>query len=321
VGPRSTALSATTAGWLSGASGDTAATGTYGAWRGTPLTIGGTWNDSPDAQVEEWSVCGGGAWSRWSGALDIAVGAIYHSRGETWAAAARGAYDARWTTALTKLRSCWGTRDASLLYLRFAHEMNLPGEWSVRHGQEADFVAAIRRFSALRYAILPQAKIVLCPNDGTDGGLGGLDVRTLWPGRDSRGRQVANVYAVDSYNMYPHVTTAASFARKINGTYPNGMPLGLERHRELAQKLGVPFAVPEWSNDGDPADGGGGGESPLYVQLFRAWAAAHAGNVTRPAPGQLLYEVQFNVWPQYALWPTTMQPRTAAAYRSLSWGR
>ncbi|HEY6796808.1 MAG TPA: hypothetical protein VI248_19225 [Kineosporiaceae bacterium] len=307
--------------WWSGASGDAAASGGYGAWRGTPVQIGGTWNDTYDAQINEWSICGSGGWAGWNGPLDIAVGAIYHSRGETWAAAAAGRYDARWTAALQRIRRCWGDRDPRLLYLRFAHEMNLPNDWAVHRGEERDFARAITRFSTLRYRILPGARLVLCPNDGTDGGLGGLDIRKLWPGRDARGRRVADVYAVDSYNQYPHVSTSSEFTRKANGEYPGGVPLGIERHRQFAERMGVPFAISEWANNGEAGSAGGGGESPLYVRQFHAWARAHAGNVAHPEPGQLLYEIHFNLRRQFALWPATVQPQTAAAYRSLPWGR
>jgi hypothetical protein len=192
--------------------------------------------------------------------------------------------------------------------------------WHVRAGQEAAFVKAITLYSNLRYQILPQAKIVLCPNDGTDPALGGLDIRKLWPGKDARGRPVADVYAVDSYNMHPHITTHAEFVKKINGEYPGGIPLGIEKHRQFAARAGAPFAIGEWSNNGDPRNAGGGGESPVYVQELFRWAASHAGDLGHPVPGQLLYEVHFNLWGQYAFWPRTMQPKTAAAYRALTWG-
>ena len=307
--------------WWSGASSDTAANGRFGAWRGSAVQIGGTWNDDYEAQVNQWSICDGATWSRWSHPLDLAIGGIFHSRGETWAAAAKGSYDARWAAALTRIRTCWGTRDQGLLYLRFAQEMNLPGDWSVRAGEERSFVQAITRFSTLRYRILPRAKIVLCVNDGTDGSLGGLDVRKLWPGRDGAGRRVADVYGADSYNQWPHVTTAAGFYTKINELADDGSPVGIERHRQLAARLGVPFAICEWSNNGRTGSDGGGGESPAYVQLFHDWARAHGGDPAHPAAGQLLYEVQFNLWDQFQFWPATLQPRTAAAYRALTWGR
>jgi len=310
-------------GWLSGASSDESADGRYGRWRGTAIAIGGTWDNGNAQQVEMHTICPGGPWAGWDKALDVAVGAIDVKRGETWAAAAKGAYSARWTKNLQRIKQCWGSRDPAKLYIRFAHEMNLAGStWRVRGGEEASFVKAITLYSTLRYQILPEAKVVLCPNDGTESKqLGGLDIRKLWPGKDPQGRPVADVYAVDSYNMNPHVNTVADFTKKINGAYGDGMPLGIEKHRQFAASVGAPFAIGEWSNSGDPNNGGGGGESPLYVQQFFAWAKAHAGDLNHPAPGQVIYEVQFNLWDQYAFWPKTMQPRTAAAYRALPWGK
>jgi hypothetical protein len=266
------------------------------------------------------TICPGGPWAAWNSSLDVAVGAIDVDAGESWQAAARGAYVDRWRTHLERVRQCWGERDPSLLFIRFAHEMNLPQKWRVRGGQEADFVKAITLYSNLRYEILPRAHLVLCPNDGTDPGLGGLDVRKLWPGRDPQGRMVTDVYAVDSYNSAPHVTTGADFQKKINSSYPNGMPLGLERHRQFAASVGVPFAVAEWSNNADPGDPSGGGESPAYLRAFNAWLRAHDGDENAPVAGQVLYEVQFNLLEQFGFWPRTRQPQTAAAYRSLSWG-
>ena len=307
-------------GWLSGASSDEAAKGTYGTWRGAAIQIGGTWDNGNAEQVEMRTICPGGPWATWNAPLDVAVGAIDVDAGESWQAAAAGAYTARWRAHLTRLRQCWGTRDPALLYIRFAHEMNLPQKWRVRGGQEADFVKAITLYSNLRYELVPGARLVLCPNDGTDAGLGGLDIRKLWPGHDAQGRPVADIYAVDSYNAAPHVTTAVEFRKKINASYPNGMPLGLEKHRQLAQKLGVPFAVAEWSNNGDPGSSNGGGESPVYLREFNAWLRSHSGNENAPLAGQVVYEVHFNLLEPFAFWPRTVQPQTAATYRSLTWG-
>jgi hypothetical protein len=307
--------------WLSGASSDESADGRYGAWRGEPIQIGGTWDNGDDEQVEMHSICPDGSWARWNKPLDVAIGAIDVTRGESWEAAARGKYTARWTKNLTKIKQCWGQRDPSMLYIRFAHEMNIAGsDWRVRGGEEANFVKAITLYSNLRYKVLPTAKIALCPNDGTDAGLNGLDIRKLWPGTDAQGRPVADVYAVDSYNMNPHVITQAAFVKKINDQYRNGMPLGMEKHRQFAAKVGAPFAIGEWSNNGNRGNEGGGGESALYVRQFYTWAKSHAGDPTAPKPGQLLYEVHFNLWGEYAFWPKTMQPKTASAYRALTWG-
>jgi hypothetical protein len=323
LSPSAAAVAAThraTAHWLSGASGDLAASGSYGRWRGSPIQIGGTWDNNDELQVQLRSICPGGSWARWDKPLDIAVGAIEESKGETWAAAAKGAYDARWRASFLRMKTCWGTRDPGLLYIRFAHEMNLSGlDWHVKAGEEADFVKAITRYSDLRYKILPKAKIVLCPSDGTDGRLG-LDLTKLWPGKDSAGRLVANVYAVDTYNGYYVVHTAQEFSTKLDQNDQNGNALGLERHREFAQSMGVPFAVSEWSNNGDPKDAGKGGEEPDYVREMNEWFRENAGDLRHPVPGQLIYEIQFNLQPQFTFLPTKLQPKTAAAYRSLVWG-
>ena len=206
-----------------------------------------------------------------------------------------------------------------MIYLRFAHEMNSSRSWEVRGGQETNFVTAIRLYSSLRYAIVPRAHLVFSPNDGTDSSLG-IDIRTLWPGRDRSGRRVADVYAVDSYNWWPHVTTAAAFTKKINSRYPNGAPHGIERHRQLAAGRRRPVRDQRVEQQRHPA-AGDGGESAAYIRSFNAWARSHAGNPGKPKPGQLIYEIHFNLWTQFALWPGTVQPRTARTYRALTWGR
>ena len=306
--------------WLSGASGERAANGTYGRWRRAAVTIGGTWDNGNEEQVQLTSICPGGAWARWRKPLDIAVGAIDQTRGETWAAAAKGAYDRRWKLSFLKMKTCWGRRDPGNLYIRFAHEMNLGVmPWHVAGGQEANFVKAITRYSNLRYKILPKAKIVLCPSDGTDVDLG-VHVRSLWPGKDRAGRLVANIYAVDTYNGYIVVHNQREFDDKLHTTGKGDNPLGLETHRQIAEDMGVPFAVSEWSNNGDPKDPGKGSEQPDYVLRMNAWFRDHAGNPKKPQAGKLLYEIQFNLKPRFAFLPTKLQPKTAAAYRALTWG-
>jgi hypothetical protein len=306
--------------WWSGASSERAANGSYGRWRKAPLQIGGTWDNGNAEQVAMRSVCPGGTWARWNAPLDLAIGAIDRSTGETWAAAAAGRYDARWTTSLLRLKSCWGSRNSAYLYIRFAHELNLSSmKWYVQGGEEAAFAKAATRFSDLRYRILPKAKIVLCPSDETDGRLK-VSLAKLWPGKDRRGRQVINVYAVDTYNGYHVVRTAEEFAFKLDDS-ENGNPFGLETHRQFAETHGVPFAISEWSNNGNPRDAGKGGEAPEYVRQMNAWFRDHAGDPRHPAAGTLLYEIQFNLMDQFQFLPTRHQPKTAATYRTLIWGR
>ncbi len=81
--------------WLSGASqyGAEVANGQFASWRGEPTPIATTWSDATvNDQIYQWPLEMG--YKNWTGDLDLAVGAIYS--GESWAAAASGAYDARY---------------------------------------------------------------------------------------------------------------------------------------------------------------------------------------------------------------------------------
>lgn len=288
--------------WLSGASGDGVASGAFGVWRGTPVAIAGTWNDSFEAQTAQWSVQKGAEWGSWQGDLDVAVGAIYSARGETWAAAATGAYDARWRTALSALKSGWGSRPGTL-HIRFAHEFN--GEWvpwKVSGSAADSFVAAWKRFRALQREILPAAKLVFSPNDGSSPSLA-LDWRKAFPGAG-----YVDEMAVDSYNQWPYVNTVSGFASKIVTVDSFGAPVGIEKHRLFAESVGLPLAIAEWSSNSSMGDG------DVYVKAFRDWVAAHAGS----GPGQVPYEIMFNVNNYnsgvFSFYPNTAMPKAAASY-------
>ena len=293
----------TSTAWLSGASGDGAASGAFGTWRGSAITVGGTWNDSMDAQTNQWSIQSGAEWGNWNGALDVAVGAIYKSSGETWAAAAAGAYDARWTTALNNIKKYWGTRDPANLYLRFAHEFNGSWTpWNVTGAETASFKAAWIRFRTLQTAILPNSHLVFCPNDGSSTSQG-LDWRKAFPGA-----AYVDVLSTDTYNQYPWVNSTAGFNAKINSVDSYGAPVGIEKHRQFAASVGLPFAISEWGTNA------GMGDAPVYIDSMRNWFASHAGT----GAGQLLYEIYFNVVNYnngvFAIYPTTSQPSAANAY-------
>jgi len=95
--------------FMMGASGIAVANGEMDAWLvNGPLQIAGTWGDVPGSQVEQWSTRPGGEYGSWTRALDIAVGAIFKSQGETWANAAAGTYDSRWQAIANQLKSNLG---------------------------------------------------------------------------------------------------------------------------------------------------------------------------------------------------------------------
>ncbi len=312
--------------WFSGAGLDQSNNGPtqFGTWRGEATGALGAWDDVREAQENIWSL-DVGALKNWNGPMDIAVGAIYRESSETWAAAATGAYDARWRKSLTRIKEKLGSRDADLVNVRFAHEMNgnwFP--WRVATGEEANFKAALIRYSNVRYEVfsgtdVPQ--LVLCANDGTSGGY--ADPRNLFVGKDAQNRPVVDLYCVDSYNSWPHRTNKTDIVGAMSRTGANGVPIGVEAHRKFAEESGVPFSVGEWGNCArdDLCGAGGGGESRGYVEAMNEWFRAHAGDPKNPQPGQVVYELYFDLLSQYQLYPVRNQPETSLAYAALVWGR
>lgn len=223
----------------------------------------------------------------------------------SWAREANGEHDAFWTAVFRKakaLRSGKGTT-----YIRPWYEYN--GNWfpySVKPGEEAAFKKAFARVNAIQNREFPAAKLMLGVSASSN-----VSVAKTWPS----GVDVLNI---DFYNNWPFCTTTACFNNKIeNGAGFNS----LEDLRRLAKSKGVPIAIGEWSNQGKKQSGGsgGGGESPQFIRNWNAWLRDNAGK----GPGDVLYEVQFNLWSdQFELFTasrktTPLQPRTAAEYRRL----
>lgn len=302
---------------LLGAAGPNAANGSFAAQLASrKIDIGATWNDSKDAQLAQWTIqpmvpqTGKPAeWGAWNGHLDLAVGGIFKTQGDSWAAAAQGNYDARWRQALNAVKAAWGSRANSLLWIRFAHELNgsFMKDWSVGASEAGNYQSAFRRWAGLQREILPGSHVVWPLNDGSSTG---FDFRLAYPG-DS----FVDVIGIDTYNQYPHVNDQAAFDRKMLATDSNGTPVGAEAWRRFAESKGKPLALPEWANNSDPSGGGGGGDSALYIQAMHDWLTAHAGT----GPGQIAYAVCFNLWTQFQLYPQTSkpQPQAWAKYRQL----
>ena len=291
-------------GQLSGASGNGASDGLFGRWRGATVTVGGTWDDTTEASASLHTIAPGAEWGSWTGALDLAIGSIDESTGETWAKAASGAYDDRWRASLEKVRTYWTGRPGQL-YLRFAHEYNTTSvPWTVHTEDVADFITSWRHFRVLQREILPHALLVFCPNNGSTPKLQ-LDWRTAFPGRS-----YVDLMSVDSYNQFPWINTAADFLGQINDVDKLGAPVGIEKHREFAEQMGLPMAVSEWGSNALL------GDAPVYMTSMKDWFVAHAGHEA----GQVPYEVYFNVNNygdgRFELYPKTRMPLAATAYIS-----
>ena len=331
-------------GWLTGASGNSASNGNFATWRGRPevavlavggdgtvgallpalvdptgggggrpLGIVGTWNDSREAQTAQWSLEN---YNHWVGNVDNAIGAIFS--GESWGAAASGAYDSRWVTALKKANSL-RVGKPGIMYLRFAHEFNGTWyDWSVRSGQEANFRAAWRRFHGLfKTHCDARHKLVYSPNWDN---VNGVNMPACWPGDE-----YVDVVSPDYYNQWPYNNTTSGWWSTMNtGTVTD--PKGMEKWRQFAQAHGKPMGVSEWGDKAfDGGSGSGGGDSPNFMTNMWNWFNDHKpAKGVAAGPGQMQYDIYFNVENfgsgQFRIYPETSMPIAAATYASL-WKR
>ncbi|WP_187279888.1 glycosyl hydrolase [Quadrisphaera setariae] len=287
-------------GWLSGAAGDGVVDGSLGQWRGKPVQIAGTWQDTGDAQTQMWNLSPGEEFGDWDKPLDLAPGGF--NDGDTWAAAASGAYDDRWREGLTKAASY--RQGKGTTYIRPFHEFNGTWyPWSVAPGQEEIFKTAWARYRAIQQEVFPSAKLVYNPNVNSTGG---LDWRKSWPGADQ-----VDVLGVDMYNGSPkRYDSAEEWASGLDVTGDDGIPIGLNAYAAQAREWGVPLAVPEWSGRAEQ------GDDPAFITGIGTWFAENAGS----GPGQLLYEVMFNVDrnnDNFRLFNGTRMPQSAEAYREV----
>lgn len=288
-----------TASWLSGASGNYAGNGTFGTWRGRSVEIGGTWVNDP--ALYPFTAGGPGAeYATYNGPMDIGM---VSPDWVSWAYEASGGHNTFWTnmfSALATKRAGKGT-----CWVRPWWEFN--GNWyahSVTSSDIANFKTAWNVVAGIARTQFPAVKMMIGAAASN-----GVSVADCWP------TATVDALSIDFYNMWPWVTTQAGFDDKIE----NGAGVSsLEDLRRLAESKGVPVVISEWGNQGKvlPANEGGGGESPGFVDSFHAWLTAHAGT----GPGQVIYEVYFNQWDdQFTLFTgpgaNPLQPVTAAQYK------
>jgi hypothetical protein len=297
-------------GWLSGASGTEAATGTFGTWRGSPVEIIGTWLNDPAVYPFGPSISGCGDCGRlrdWRGAVDVGISPATW-RG--WQSEASGGNDTFWRSTARNLRAA-RVGDATT-YIRPYYEFN--GDWfpySVAKGQETLFKQAWERTASIIRAEFPEAKVLL--GVAASGGGNRIKISDAYPA-------TPDGLSIDFYNEWPFCTTHACFDQKIrHGAGPHN---SLEPLQQLALSKGDPIIISEWGNAGRvrPASAGGGGEAPVFMEALHAWLSRHAG----PGPGQVTAEVYFNIGNYDARFElylreqvTPVMPRSAARYREL----
>jgi Glycosyl hydrolase family 26 len=292
--------------WSSGASGSNVASGEFGTWRGSKVTVGGTWNDG-DWSSSEGQPTLSSEYGNWQGDIDDTLGAFWSG---SWSQAAAGAYDGNWTTAVKNMAAARAGKSGTF-YVRLAHEMNGDWyEWKVNSSNVADFKTAWVRFAGIVRAEFPAAKIVFGANNGTNGDIG---VPAMWPGD-----AYVDVVGVDFYDMWPNLPDQATWDSEYMGTDHGDSPRGIGAWLAFAKSHGKPLSVPEWglnwANDGSP----GPQDNPFFIQKMNDFFRANAGS----GPGQILYEVYYNIDDVKAqLYPVASNPNGSAKYKSLSWGK
>jgi hypothetical protein len=288
--------------WTSGASGTGVVEGTFADWRGAPVEIAATWADvDPQLQIDLPQLREGEEFADWQQDLDIAIGAI--GEDESWAEAAAGEYDRRWRTSLRTLERLWGDRPGTL-YIRFAHEMN--GDWypwAVDAESRDDFVTAWQRFRDLQQEHFPESQLVFCLTRESVGN--DIDWRETFPGAE-----YVDVLGVDYYNQYPYVDTLAEFEEAATELDDSGGPKGIRGYQDFAREQGLPLAVPEWGGNA------GEGDAPAFIYgMYRFFEEASG-----TGPGELLYEVVFNVEgyeDNFLMYPDSAMPDSAEQYARL----
>ncbi|WP_336032876.1 hypothetical protein [Geodermatophilus sp. FMUSA9-8] len=258
--------------------------------------------DNNAGQTALWPLQSDGQYRDWMGDLDLAIGAI--DRGESWSAAARGDYDERWTASLQAMADIWTGRPGTL-YIRFAHEFNGTWyPWSVTAADRDDFISAWKRFRALQIQYFPAARLVFTPNSETPGDRG-FDWRTFFPGS-----QYVDVISIPYFNAWPYASTVDEFWDRAVSVDAYGAPRGIQAHIQFARSVGLPFAVSEWGPNARF------GDAPVFMEQMNQFFRENAG----AGPGQLLYEILFNVpidGNAFGLMPSTNAPLAAERYREL----
>ena len=302
--------SAASSGWLSGAACNGVPDGSFASWRGSPVTIAGTWNDGDvETQKNQWTL--DTEYGNWDQSMDVTVGAFWGDKSQAaagWANAANGGDDANLRAALQAINAKWGNKKT--IFIRYAHEFN--GNWDPwlvdANGNENYKKAFANFYNLVQQELVSKgrdAKVVWSPNSDDHNGIGAID---SWPGD-----QYVDVVGVDFYDWDVN-KDQATWDSNFNKKNSYGSPTGVGSWQAFAKAHGKPIAFPEWGTSGyGPID------DPFFIQKMNEFFRANAGT----GPGQVWYEIYFNcAWSgnAFQIYPEASLPQTSAMYKSLKWG-
>lgn len=301
--------------WLSGTSTIEVGNGDdpaqyFSNWRGTPVQIGQTWPNTPDA----WGVnpVVADSWSGFQGPMSLSYDPgpdwVDPSTGQTltgwsnWATVASGGNDAWWTAAAKKVKALRAGKGTT--YISPFYEFNGDWmDWSVSRTAKgyADFKAGWKRVSDIWRREFPEAKLVLPAAMSRD-----------VPADMMPDPSTYDLGGGTLYNAWPWEADGTTALQK------------LEAFRQQIAAAGKPFGITEWANAANPNEAGGGGDAPGFITAMHNWMVQHAGT----GAGQLVFETFFNIpgygldhelihWNGSSVQISTTQPLTATKYRDL----
>jgi hypothetical protein len=290
-GPAPAASNASGLPWSSGAAGGDGAG--FAAWRGRPLDNATTWPDRATwHQISHPDLHGAVSSTPDGVMLSLGLAMLPDpANGASFAECATGAYDHHYRTYGLELVRLG--RAASVV--RLGWEAN--GDWySWSIGSDvANYRACFRRQVAAIRSTNPQVRIDW--NMNKDSHMD-VSVAEAYPGDD-----VVDIVGVDFYDMSPAYPDRLRWYLDYRRTQRGG-PRGLGAWLAFAKAHGKPLSVPEWGTA--PSDMGGG-DHAAYVHAMHDFFRDHAADIA--------YETYFNIGPGFQLWPSTVHPRSAAAYR------
>jgi beta-mannanase len=219
------------------------------------------------------------AYRSFPGTLDIGCGGP--QGGQTWASAAVGGMDTVWRNQMASIHAKWGSLAG--VQLSMAHELN--GNWypwSATSGQQANLVAAWRRFYGIVQSDLVakgrNAKVTMNYNAED---IGAPDRTSYWPGD-----AYVDIVGVDAYDgLGNHEATLPGWVA-------------------FAKSHNKPISFPEWGLNPNVA-----ADNPGFITRMNAFFRNNAA--------MLAGEAYFN---EKEATLSTAVPQSRAQYAALSWG-
>jgi hypothetical protein len=241
----------------------------YESFLGRPVAYALDFQDTDTVSNQTWPNWQADAWRQAGKTVILGTTGVWPGTG-SWAQAARGDYDAHWRTLGERLVA---TGQAGAV-LRGAHEFNggwFP--WRVQPGQQADFIAAWRRWVTIMRSI-PGQRFSFDWNP-TVGVEQLTNPESAYPGDDYVTRIALDVYD----GWYPRgwrpgidapPTTAerdAMWNEILNGSR------GLRFWRAFAESRGKRLSLPEWGLrlwDEGSGFSHGGGDNVAFIERMHA---------------------------------------------------